>query len=97
MLFDCCLLFAARLLTLAVDRATLRISSQHIANWLHHGLVTQDDVINSFQKMAAVVDRQNAGSAGYEPMCANFNSPFTGFVCALEMVWRGKDEGIIAM
>jgi malate synthase len=73
------------------DRATLRISSQHIANWLEHGVVSREDVLRTFEKMAQVVDRQNAGSAGYRPMSNSLATDF-GFQCALEMCFRGKQE-----
>lgn len=73
------------------DRATLRISSQHIANWLEHGLVSREDVIAAFEKMAQVVDRQNADQGGYRPMSSNLATNL-GFQCALEMVFRGKQE-----
>jgi len=73
------------------DRATLRISSQHIANWLEHGIVSRDDVLKTFEKMAKVVDRQNADSGGYRPMSADLATNL-GYQCALEMVFRGKQE-----
>lgn len=73
------------------DRATLRISSQHIANWLEHGVVTEAQVRETFDRMALVVDRQNKGSAGYVPMAPNTASSL-GFQAALAMVFRGKQE-----